>query len=440
MSEKLNVVLLTVDSLRADHLGCYGYGRATSPFIDYVARQGVLAEQFIAPSIPTQPSYTTLLTAQYPTAHGIISHGGKAELSREAPILAESFVQEGYATCSVDNLWRQRFWFGRGFEFIIDPSVRRNLLLTVTCDELNQRTIPWIREHKDEPFFVFMHYWDPHYPYVPAPKYRHLFYEGTNPTDPTNHALDPWWETPFGMMARDTWVRTPNGVITDPAFVTAMYDQEVRRLDDGMSDIIGAIDELGLAEKTLIVLIADHGESMTEHGVFYDHSGLHDTIVHVPMIMRLPGRLPAGVRLPRMLQHVDIGPTVLEAAGIDVPSTMEGKSFWRYATGEEQQGGYDEVVSLEATWQACWSIRTDRYKLIAYRDPDDDGRPRRELYDLSVDAAEEHNIVAEQPTLAASLEARMEEWIGERVRAAGRTEDPLREQGISLTDVVAQHL
>jgi arylsulfatase len=140
-----------------------------------------------------------------------------------------------------------------------------------------------------------------------------------------------------------------------------------------------------------------------------------------------------------MLQHVDIGPTVLEAAGIEVPSTMAGKSFWRYATGEEPQGGYDEVVSLEATWQACWSIRTDQYKLIVYRDPDDDGQPRRELYDLSVDPLEAHNIVAEHPTLAASLEARMEAWIAERMRAAGRSVDPLREQGISLTDVLAKH-
>lgn len=431
MHDKLNIVLLTVDSLRADHLGCYGYERATSPFMDAFARTGVLAERFIAPAIPTQPSYTTLLTGQLPITHNIVSHGGHANIAREAPMLPEILAQAGYTTCSVDNLWRHRFWYGRGFEFIIDPSVTKNLLISVTCEELNHRTIPWIKQHADEPFFLFMHYWDPHWPYVSREKYRHLFYEG-NPTDPNNHSLDRWWEDYMGEVARDTWLRTPQGHITDADYVTALYDQEIRHLDDGMRDIFTAIDELGLAERTLVVVLADHGESMTEHNIFYDHSGLYESVLRVPMIMRLPGRLPAGLRLPQMVQHVDIAPTLLEAAGLGVPPVLEGKSFWRLAAGQDQQGGYDEVASLECTWKAQWCLRTPRYKFILSRDADEDGTFPRELYDLEQDPGEEHNIVAERPDLAASLEARLEEWIAERLRAAGRTEDPLREQGTSL--------
>ncbi len=431
MHDKLNIALLTVDTLRADHLGCYGYPRPTSPFLDAFAQTGALAERFFAPAIPTHPSYTTLLTGQFPTTHNIVAHGGRAELAREAPNLAEQFLQAGYATCSVDNLWRQRFWFGRGFEFIIDPSTRHELLLAVTCEELNHRAIPWLREHRDEPFFLFMHYWDPHYPYTPPERYRHLFYEG-NPVDPRNHSLDEWWEHPIGAMARETWLRTPQGVVTDAAYVSAMYDQEIRHLDDGLRDLVGAIDELGLAEQTLVVVVADHGESMTEHGVFFSHLGLHDPVLHVPVLLRQPGRVPGGLRLPQMLQHVDLAPTLLEAAGLPIPRAMEGRSFWGLATGASREGGYAEVLSLECTWQASWSLRTERYKLILGREADEAGAYPRELYDLLADPREERNLVAERPELAARLEARLEELVAERLRRAGRAQDPLREQGISM--------
>ncbi len=432
MHDKLNVVLLTIDSLRADHLGCYGYHHATSPFMDEFAAQGVMAERFLAPVIPTQPSYTTMLTGQYPTTHNIVSHGGQAELAGDAPMLSETLVQAGYATCTADSLFRHRFWFGRGFEFIIDPSVRRKLMLLLDCETLNKRAIPWLREHKDEPFFLFVHYWDPHTPYTPPERYRGLFYDGKNPLDPENHSLEEWWDSPGGAMAQDFWLRTPQGHITDADYVTAMYDQEVRHIDDGLREIVGAIDEMGLADNTLIVVIGDHGENMNEHGIFYDHYGLYDSVLHVPMLMRLPGRLPAGLRLPQMLQHVDLAPTVLDALGVPIPPAMEGKSFWPLATGATSEGGYEAVVSAECTWRPCWSYRTDAYKFILWREEDENGACQRELYDLKADPDELRNIVDERPDIAAELEQRLEAWIAERLRIAGREEDPLREQGISV--------
>ncbi len=432
MHDKVNVVLLTVDSLRADHLGCFGYKHPTSPFMDELAAQGVLAERFFCTVTPTHPSYTTMLTGQYPTTHNIISHAGEAELASDAPMLPEALVAEGYTTCSVDTLWRHRYWFGRGFEYVIDPATRRNLMLLVDAETLNHRAIPWIHEHKHEPFFLFMHYWDPHTPYYPPARYRGLFYEG-NPIDPDNHSLDEWYEGHFnGEMARETWLRTPQGPVTDTKYVAALYDQEIRNVDDGLRAVVNTIDELGLAEQTLVVVIGDHGESLTEHGVFFEHQGLHDTVTHVPMIMRLPGIVPAGLRLPQMLQHVDLAPTLLDAAGVSIPATMEGKSYWPLATGKTTVGGYDAIVTAESTWQTGWSIRTDDYKYIKSRDEDDEGNAARELYDLKADPDELHNLVDERPELAAELDRRLEDWIAERLRIAGRDEDPVRAQGISM--------
>jgi len=432
MIDKINILLIIVDSLRADHLGCYGYPHPTSPNIDTLAGEGFLGERLLCPGIPTHPSFTTLYTGQHPITHRIVAHGGKAELAREAPLLPEFFIHAGYTTCAVDNLWRARPWFGRGWEFYIDPTIRSTLPIAATCDDLNSRAINWLRSHAREPFFLMVHYWDTHYPFNPPSRYQDLFYQGDNPFDPNNHSLDPWWENPVGLLARNTWMRRDEGLITDADYVIALYDQEIRYMDDGVANLIGTLDDLGIAEKTLVMVIADHGESLTEHGIFFEHCGLYDCTLHVPLIVRWPGRLPAGSRLPQTLHMTDLAPTLIEAARLPTPKAMEGRSFWKLLTGEERLGGHDQLISAECSWQAGWSLRTDQSKLILSREPENERRPRRELYDLEADPEEKQNIADKQPEIADSMEAELEGWIAERLQALGRSEDPVKEQGISL--------
>lgn len=423
-----NIVVISVDSMRADHLTCYGYPRATSPYMDALAGEGVLCERMLCPGIPTFPSYTTLYTGQHPLTHGIVAHPCQNELDKEAPFLPSLLLHAGYNTCAVDSLMRSRLWFGRGYEYYIDPSLRHVMLhLAVTCEELNDRALSWVRDHADAPFFLFMHYWDTHWPYKAPDRFRSLFYEeGRNPTDPSDRRLEPWWKHPLGMAARDTWLRTADGRITDPEYITALYDQEVRYADAGVGEFVAALDTMGLGDNTLVVVTADHGESMTEHGIFFDHHGLYDCTLHVPLIARWPARLPRGLRLPPMLQVSDIAPTLLEAAGVPVPKTMEGRSFLPLLTGQETAGGHDRVISLECYWQAKWSLRTKRHKFILARGPDLYGNPPRELYDLEADPREERNIAAKQPDVAAAMEAELEGWIAERLQALGLGEDPVR--------------
>lgn len=434
---KPNILLITIDSLRADHLQCYGYDRPTSPNIDALAAQGVLCEKMFCSALPTQPSYTTLYTGQHPITHNVVAHGGKVALSRQSPFLPETLLAQGYTTCAVDNLMRERLWYGRGYEYYIDPSLRRSLFFTVTAEELNARAIPWMRAHADEPFFLCMHYWDVHYPYTPPAAYRDRFYQG-NPTDPSNHSLDGW-DHPIGAIARDTWLRTPKGPITDADYVTALYDQELCSLDAGIGQLVGALDELGLAEQTIVMLIADHGESMTEHNVFYDHYGLYDCTLRIPAIVRWPGHLPAGTRIPHLLQHHDIAPTLLEAAGVPIPAAMDGRSFWTILGGDTSTAGRKQIISLECTWQAAWSLRTDTHKLIVNRDADASGLPPRELYDLLADPDEVHNLALEQPLLADELEADLESWIAQQLLVQGKKVDPLVEQGASMRATWLEH-
>lgn len=436
MNDNPNILLITIDSLRADHLGCYGYHHDTSPRIDALAREGSLVEDFICPAIPTHPSYTTLYTGQHPSRHGIVAHAGRNVLPREAPFLPELLLEEGYLTCAADNLMRARLWFGRGYEFYIDSSVGMPLVVNVTCDDINDRAIQWLRSYgtRREPFFLFLHYWDPHYPFTPPPSYGDMFYEGDDPNDPDIHALEEWWNHPygFGAIARDTWARTADGPVTDPAYMTALYDREIRYNDDGVGKMLEALDDLGLTDDTLVMLVADHGESMTEHRIFYEHHGLYETTVRVPFIARWPGRIPAGQRLPGMLTHMDIAPTILDAIGAEPVDEMDGKSFWPSLTGTGGDFGYDKLVSLECSWQAKWCLRNGRYKYILAREPDLYGTPPRELYDLQSDPGEKDNLAERKRDVALELEDELEGWVRNQVQNLGLDQDPVVGHGVSL--------
>jgi arylsulfatase A-like enzyme len=440
MQAKPNIILISADSLRANHLGCYRYALPTSPNIDALACQSVLFEKMFAPAIPTQPSHTTIFTGQHAVTHGVVAHGGKAKLGRGTPFLPEILLEEGYTTCAVDTLFRERIWFGRGYEYIIDPSLHHTFYASVTQEELNDRAIHWLKTVPKGPFFLFIHYWDVHYPYVPPDRMRGLFYRGGNPTDPEHHALDDWWEHPVGAMARDTWLRTANGLITDPHYVTALYDREIRYLDEGIAALCESLDQLSMAEDTLIMLLADHGESMTDHRICYDHYGLYDCTVQVPMIVRWPaGKLRAGSRFAPFRQLSDVTPTLLEAAGGGLPDELDGQSFLPQLRGREEPSGYDRVIGLESTWQSKYYLRTSRYKFILSRFPDLLGNPDRELYDLETDPAEEQNIAPDQPQLAAEMETELEAWIAEKMAAAGRSEDPVRKEGPVAVEIWQQH-
>jgi len=441
MQAKPNIILISADSLRANHLGCYGYSLPTSPHIDAMACHGVLCENVFAPAIPTQPSHTTIFTGLHPLGHGVVAHGGKARLARGTTFLPEILLEEGYTTCAVDTLFRERIWFGRGYEYIIDPSLRHLFYASVTQEELNEAAIHWVRTVPNgKPFFLFIHYWDVHYPYVPPERLRGLFYNGGNPTDPNNHALDQWWDHPVGAMARDTWLRTEKGLVTDPNYVTALYDREIRYLDEGIAALEAALEQMGIADNTFVVLLADHGESMTEHRICYDHYGLYDCTVQVPLIARWPaGKLRARSRLAPMRQLSDVAPTLLDAAGAEIPEGLDGSSLLKQWKGEDEPSGYERVIGLESTWQAKYYLRTKQHKFILARHPDLLGNPDRELYDLEADPEENHNLVSEQPQLAAHLEKELEAWIAERLETAGRTQDPVREEGAVGVDIWLKH-
>lgn len=429
----MNILCILIDTLRADHLGCYGYTKPTSPHIDRIASQGVLFERAFAPGIPTQPSHATLYTGRHPIVHNIVTHGGDADLSDELPVLPETLQRAGYTTCAVDNLYDMKRWFARGYEFYINPGQRHRMGLMVSCEEINRRAASWLKAHAQEPFFLFVHYWDPHTPYIPPSAYRDLFYEGHDPYDPTNCSLDALDRQPLGRCWRETWFPKLGGPVTDAEYVIAMYDGEIRYVDEAVGALMITLEEIGMTEDTLVVITSDHGESLLEHDILFEHHGLYDCTIRVPLILRWPaGGWVDGRRVHEMVQLVDIAPTLIDVVGEKPSRGIEGRSLRPLLEGWTDDPPHKVVIAEECTWQAKWALRTDRHKFILSREPDLHGMPMRELYDLQMDPEETQNWIEQQPRLAAEMEAALEEWIQSMLVRHGLNDDPLRVQGITL--------
>jgi arylsulfatase len=427
----MNIVCIVIDTLRATRLGCYGYNKPTSPAIDRFSAEGVRFERAFAPGIPTTPAHTTMFTGLHPLTHNIVCHGGSVDLDRRIPVLAELLQRSGYTTAAVDNLFNIKPWLARGYEFYINPASRHRLNLLVSCEEINARAIPWIKAHAAEKFFLFLHYWEPHTPYLPPDRYRRFYPEGRDPFSAEHTSFEPIKRQPFWDMFHDTWF-SKLGPVTDAEYIASLYDAEIRHADDGIAELLGALREAGLENDTLVMLTGDHGESMYQHDIFFDHHGLYDDIIHVPLLMRLPGRIPAARAARPMVQHTDIAPTLLEAAGCKPLQNTDGKSLWPLATGLSDEGGWDRVVCCESTWQSKWALRTDSHKLIVAREQDHHYMPPRELYDLRADPGETRNLAMQQSDMTGAMEAELEQWIAAGLAKCGRAEDPLRVQGITL--------
>jgi arylsulfatase A-like enzyme len=414
----MNIVLIAMDTQRADHLGCYGYHKATSPFVDSIAAKGVVFEKCYAPNIPTHPSFTTMLTGKEAITHNIINIGGGVPLDDGIRMIQEILQANGWATGAVDTMGRH---FDRGFDEYISPQWDRSDPLTLRrAEHITDNALPMIDRLKngDKPFFLFLHYWDPHTPYLPPAEYRTMFYEeGRDPYAIENFSMDPAWQDEAFKWYYHDWM--PG--VTDTTYVNALYDGETRYMDDHLRRVFAALESV--QEETLIILTADHGEILDEQLGMYDHHGLYEGDIHVPLIMYWPGKFPAGKRVPGFVQNVDFVPTLLELAGIPDTENTEGKSLLPCIQGE-RDGNYDEVYLSEATWEVKRGVITPKWKYIQSIEQDYHGRPMLELFDLESDPTEQKNIALHRLDVVRELQGKLEAWVAKRLVETGRDVDP----------------
>jgi len=436
----MNLLLICIDTLRADHLGCYGFGRPISPHIDRIAAEGVVFEQCISPSIPTHPGHTNMLTGRDVFSHQIVCQGSaKVELAEDIPMLAELLREQGYFTAAADNLGR---WFGRGYDLYEtyrwerDPSKpwRKAEAVNETAFRVLDEALA-----RPQPFFVFLHYWDPHTPYLAPPPFNRMFYSRSrNEKDPNIHVLDEMWASYDAFRFYFAQWLGGLGAVTDPQYVNALYAGEVAYCDACLAEVFTRLQEADKLDETLLVLTSDHGEELDEHQMWWDHHGLYETNLRVPLIMRCPGRLPASRRVKGTVTLTDIVPTVLEL--LELGELLErypfdGRSLTPLIAGRRRGDLYPQLYLTECTWMKKRGLRTRQYKLIQRLTATDmHDRPEFELYDLLADPGEQHNLADERPKLRDKLLGRLEAIRTRRMRQTGKP-DPHAYQDITLTRV-----
>ena len=431
--DRPNIILIAIDTLRADHLGCYGYPKRTSPTIDDIANKGVVFENAIAPGIPTHPGFTTIFTGIHPLRHRIVCHAGKEFLDYAIKTLPQYLYWSGYLTAAVDNLTATKApWFIRGFEIYIFTGGITVLSkgAKITGEVVTEKAVNFLKAWKSglygkKPFFLFIHYWDPHTPYLPPPGFRERFYSGGS-TKLSSLLMKTRWGR---FLLKSKWIQQLLSEGHDEKeYVDSLYDEEILYSDWCVSKVIDLLKELDIYDNTVIMITSDHGEGLGENNIYYDHHGLYDWDVRIPLILSYPQTLPKGKRIKELVTHEDILPTILDLAGVKVDKReFDGRSLIKMIDNIEK--GRDFVVCVENTRMTKRAIRTHKWKLIETLRPDVYGRPAGYLELYNIEEGEKTNKAEEEHDLANELLKRLEVWYR---KALNGKPDPLSEQQISL--------
>lgn len=404
----MNLIFCSLDTLRADMLGSIGHSGGLTPHLDRIASEGALFTQTYASDIPTQPSHTALFTGQFGINTGIVSHfHPSALLEGDALWLPTIMRKRGFQTGAVDHLFAMKGWFKRGYNDYIPPPGRSRS----PGSEINDLGFEWIDRHIDDDFFLFLHYWDAHIPYLPPSPFKERYSAASaGRVDP--HVTEKLMSRPSYPLFKQNLYDFLD-VIPNLDYIADLYDAEVAYLDFEIGRLFQYLEDNSLVEDTMVVLFGDHGENMTEHDSWFDHAGLYDSVVHVPLILWAPGRIPA-VKTSAMVQLVDVLPTVFEVFGFAEPSGIDGRSLMPLIRGEVDSHR-DEVYLSEATWQAARGIRTEQWKFIKYLQPTLYGRDGVELYKLDDDPTEQVNLVDEEPDIALKMESQLDNWVQDQL-------------------------
>ncbi len=422
--KKPNIVILGIDSLRADHMSCYGYNRLTTPHLDRFAQGGTLFENTFSAYTPTTPGYGSMLTGMDVFSTQVVALRHKGPLRAEVKTLPEILKEQGYNTTCVGFTGNPS---SRGFDTFLNFAGwgTWNEGRSPKAQNLNEVALPELDRLVKEkaPFFLFLRHMDPHAPYLPPQPFEHAFYHGDE-CDPRNKSMEPVMAfKPF----RDFFASWMPPGIADKDYVIAQYDGAVAYMDAAIQTIFNALQAHGILDNTIVVVNADHGETLYDHECWFDHHGIYDNVLHVPLIIRYPALVPAGKRVKGYNRQQDLTPTVLELAGIDAGIQFDGQSLMKLVRGEA--ASFDsEFYITECTWMRKHGWRTPEWKLIVALEPDFHFKPEVELYNLVQDPDENVNLAEVHPDVVALLKGRMQAWIAKREAETGLP-NPIHHQG-----------
>lgn len=391
-----NIILISIDTLRADHLGAYGYARPTSPRLDRLAADGVRFAHFIASSSWTMPAHASMLSGLDPAHHGGVVFDYFRPLSPRLEMLAERLWDRGYATAGFTGggFVCGPLGYDQGYERYRDNPVSKGE--GDTLQWAIDHAKPWIAARDGQPFFLFLHTYQVHMPYTPPPPYDTLFdpdYRGPYATRFELAEAQPFVE--------DVEPLPPRAL----QHVQALYDGEIRAMDEAFGGFFDWLRAEGLARDTCILLTSDHGEEFGEHGgLLHQQAKLYEELIRIPLIVWCPGRVAGGRVVEDLASHTDLVPTILELAGAPPGDDLDGRSLLPLLRGEalpERRPAISEVDgSIVKRPGQVRAVRGPRYKLIESSLDDTEA-----VFDLADDPGERQSLAATRPELAGTLRA-----------------------------------
>jgi arylsulfatase A-like enzyme len=397
------IIFVSIDSLRADYLNSYGYEPyETSPALDAFAKDAILFENCIVAEPWTLTSHMSLMTGLYPQRHDVRDQ--RAVLAPGVPTLAARLRDQGYRTKAfVDGVFMSdRYGFDHGFDDYA-VAIHRGFSFIMP------KALTWVREHRDERFFLFLHTYDVHskggHPYYESPPpYRGMF------SGSSSSYLQPLAKQDFeaALMARTTELSD-----VDKDLIRARYAEAVRFVDDQLGVMFEELRELGIYDDALVIVSSDHGDGLFDHSA-WGHTEVYDHTIRVPLLVKMPHSEYAGMRVPAVVEWIDLMPTILPLAGGIAPDGLDGESVLDVLEGETGDGVAYSIWSPRSRNVELFSIRTRRHHYVVDRN-----LGATYFFDLDVDPLERDNLSLSEQAEEAALRDQLARWMVEHDRETG---------------------
>ncbi|MFB0527120.1 MAG: sulfatase, partial [bacterium] len=382
-----NIILISIDALRADHLSCYGYHRNTSPNIDQLAREGVLFKNGFSQACSTMASHSSIFLSQYPWTHEVV--GSKKKIAKSSLTLAEILKNRNYITAGFvgGGYVSSKYGFGQGFDFFFDKPRTWH-----TLKSHKDNLFRWLEKVRDKKFFLFIHTYDVHSPYNPPIPYRALYIGDYSDQRCLNELVD------YELTALNL---SPEEI----DYVIALYDAGINYVDNEIGELVKKLRKLNIFDNSFIIITADHGERLGEEGRVGHGREASRIVTHVPLIMRVP-EIGQGKIIEEIVESIDITPTILDILDISLPEGMQGKSILPLIKGSGSGGNLVAYTSEgEEKANLSRAIRTKEWTYIMNQNGLD------ELYNRIDDPKEQKNLIKERPRLAQRLKEELEDFI-----------------------------
>lgn len=454
----MNVVVIDVDSLRADHVGVYEYDAPTTPNLDELANDSVKFENAYVSNSPCLPSRAAFISGRHGISNGVETHGPASQQLRSPQnwrkwyaCWAEEWTEDGRATLletegesknwltlpevffhnrihtgAISSFprhtapWFYHLW--HEYHQPQEPDRDGEYMQTPRAETIADLGIEFISQNKDDDFFLYTQFWDPHTPYNRNEEEIERFRGTPLPPYPTEDQLQSHQEWNAWRSASQMGIHKRD----DLEELLAHYDAEIRYMDSHLGRILDHLKENGLYEDSLIVVTADHGEEFGEHGVYREHWSTYEGTQRVPLIIKPPEsvQVSTGTRSD-LVTNVDIAPTLVDYADLEIPGGWQGKSL-RPLIEEENTEWRDSIVFDHGLYTAQRSIRSGRWKLTRTYHPGmwESVLPRLQLYNLDNDPWEQNDVAENNPDVVTKLEQTMSQWVADNV---GRYGDPIRD-------------